>query len=473
MAKIELQSEIVGSSQDNFLIFQNNNGERPFVTFNIRGGSSNPVGQITIKDAIDDDGYNKTINYSPSEIISDSSFIINPSNQTASTFSLLECLKKNQIFFDITLIQDIPNVGIVIKAYIDSSTKYAINGGSFVQVGGSYSSYTPKEPNKFVVLENTGDNQIALEKMAYQDEVSFNVTSPFEHLSFKDPFEFKLLGYRIDNNHVYPETINNYQITVFPTTLSKFDDTKLSDYFTYGSASKKSFLTNNLERDYNYGEKVGLSVMTSRNNLTLSKKYYTVSGKYLGEDSSVLYTENPKYRFDFYFTLDLDTIEAATNKQVGYCLVEAMYNGESITTPIRFNIVPKCNQNNEIFFVNEVGGIDSFNFLGERIYNTSIDEQTTYFKNPTGRWGKVKELEIVGQKRNIVQHQLTTTIINSSTARWLNEMSKSKYAFLFINGNPTKFKKIIITDLDIEVSDRENTFEIEMTYQDSDSNISI
>ena len=82
-------------------------------------------------------------------------------------------------------------------------------------------------------------------------------------------------------------------------------------------------------------------------------------------------------------------------------------------------------------------------------------------------------MEIVGQKKNKVEHHLKTTIIDSDTARWLNEMNKSKWAFLFVNGNPTKFQKIIINDLDIEVSDRENTFEIEMTYQDSDNNISI
>lgn len=472
MAYIELDSGVLGSSLDNFLVFKNNSGERPYVTFYVND-SGNPVGQITIKDALDDDGYNKVIKYSPSETISDSSFKTIPGDKTATTFSFLECLRKNQLFFDIKLIQDIPNVGIVIRANIDSSTKYSIIGGSYFTVGGNYSSYVPSEPNKFVLLENTGDEQITLEKYAYSDTVSFNVTAPFEHLSFKDPFEMKLLGYRIENNSAYTETINNHNITVFPTTLNKFSNVRLIDFFTYQPENKADFLTNNMRRDYNYGEVVGLSVMTSLPSLTLSKKYYTVSGRYLGEDSNVLYTESYKYRLDFYFSLDLEGVEASTNKQVGYVLVEAMNGSDSLTNAIRYDIVPKCNQNNEIFFVNEVGGIDSFNFLGERVYNSSIDDQTTYFRNPTGKWGKIKEIEIVGQKKNKVEHTLTTTIINSETARWLNEMNKSKYAFLFVNDNPTKFQKIIITDLDIEISDRENTFEVEMTYQDSDNNISI
>lgn len=473
MAYIELDSGILGSSQDNFLVFQNNNSERPYVTFYFNNSGQNPVGQLTIKDALDDDGYNKVIKYSPSESISDSSFKVFPSDRTASTFSFLECLRKNQIFFDIKLAQDIPNVGIIIKANIDSSTRYTINGGGILTIGGTYSSYNPKSPNKFVLLENTSDNQITLEKYAYSDTVSFNVTAPFEHLSFKDPFEVKLLAYKVDDNNVSSEVINNHILTVFPTTLSKFSDTRLKDFFTYTATTKADFLTNNMRRSYNYGEVVGLSVMSSKYNLTLSKKYYTISGKYLGEDSNTLYTETYKYRNDFYFNLDLEGIEASTNKQVGYVLVTALDGVNELTNPIRYDIAPKCNQNNEIFFVNEVGGIDSFNFLGEREYEASIDDQTTYFRNPTRKWDKVKEIEIVGQKKNKVEHTLKTTIIDEATARWLNELNKSKYAFLFVNGSPTKFQKIIVTDFDIDLSDRENVYELEMTYQDSDNNISI
>lgn len=466
MAYIELSSGVLGSSQDNFLVFKNDMSDRPFVLFQVTGNNG---GTLVIKDALDDDGYNKTIKYSSTEAITDSSFRVG-TDTTQTTLALHECLRKNQIFFDLEVYY---SGGIYLKAYIDSSTRYTITSTGSVAVGGTYSSYQPKEPNKFVLLENTSENQIALEKYAYGDTVSFNVTAPFEHLSFKDPFEVNLLAYKVDDNNISSEVINNHQLTVFPTTISKFSDTNIFNFFTYQPSKKADFLTNNMRRSYNYGEVVGLSVMTSITALTLSKKYYTVSGKYLGEDSNVLYTESHKYRNDFYFNLDLEGIEASTNKQVGYVLVTAFNGSDELTNPIRYDIVPKCNQNNEIFFVNEVGGIDSFNFLGERVYNSSIDDQTTYFRNPTRKWDKVKEIEIVGQKINKVEHVLKTTIIDEATAKWLNEMNKSKYAFLFVNGNPTKFQKIVITDLDIEVSDRENTFEIEMTYQDSDANISI
>ena len=466
MAYIELDSKFLGSSLNNFIVFQNNNSNRPYVLFQITGNNG---GTLEIRDALDDDGYRKTITYSSTDIISDSSFRIK-NDVTATTFSLYECLKKNQIFFDLEVYS---SGSLYLKAYIDSSTRYSITSSGSVAVGGTFVSYVPKEPNKFVILENISGDQINLEKYAFEKTVGFNVTAPFEHSTFKDPFRLRMMAYRIDDNELIEEGISNNDVTVLPTTLSKFQDINLSRFFSNGTGERVNFLTNRYERDYNYGEVVGLSVLTDRTNLTLKKTYYTVSGKYLGTNTGALYSENPWMRYDFYFDINVEGVESSTNKQVGYVMVSAYDGSVELTNPIRFNVVPKCNENNEIFFINEVGGIDSFNFLGERIYNASIDDQKTFFKNQTRRWGRTKEIEVVGQKKNNVEHVLKTTIINKVTAKWLNEMNKSKYAFLFTNGDITKFKKIIITDLDIDVSDRENTFEIEMTYQDSDANISI
>jgi hypothetical protein len=123
--------------------------------------------------------------------------------------------------------------------------------------------------------------------------------------------------------------------------------------------------------------------------------------------------------------------------------------------------------------LNEVGGIDSFNFLGERKYKSKIKNQTTYMKNPTRAYGTTKELEIVGGKQNDVEHTLNSTIIDKDTALWLNELSKSKYAFLYKPTDSSKFERIVVTDIDINISDRENVFEIELAYKDGDNSVKI
>ena len=469
MAKIEVDT-LLASSKDNFLVFSNSNYEKPYVTFYFKSGQ-NPVGQLKIKDALDDDGYSKTIMYSPEEAITDSSFRCT-TDRTSNTFALLECLRKNIIFYDIQLISDIPNVGIVIKAYIDSSTKYSIVGGSILNIGGTFSSFSPKTPNKYTLLINSGDDQIVLDKHTMAEDVSFNVTAPFEHLTFKDPINIKMLAYHIDDNVIVTDSIANNSVVVLPTTLPKFSDVDLGSYYYSYSGQKVNFLTNNFHRYYNYGEICALSLLTDKSGISLKKKYYTISGKYLGEDSTLAFKENPYMRHDFYFDLSINSTEAMTNKQVGYAEVVATYNGEEITNPIRYDVVPKCNQNNEIYFVNELGGIDSFNFLGERSYKSQIDDQITYFKNPTRKFGLIKELELVAQKKNKVRHTLKSTILDTETALWLNELSKSKYAFLFTT-NGARFERIVVTDMTIDLSDRENTFEIELTYQNGDNNIAL
>ena len=217
MAKIEV-NKFLASSKDNFLVFSNSNYEKPYVTFYFKTGQ-NPTGSITIKDALDDDGYSKTITYSPDDPITDSSFrCINDMEQ--NTFALLECLRKNVIFYDISLVSNIPNVGIIIKAYIDSSTKYSIRGGSILNIGGTFSSFVPKSPNKYTLLINSGDDQIILEKHTMAEDVSFNVTAPFEHLTFKNPLNIKMLAYHVDNNAIVVDTISTTTAIVVRRSIS-------------------------------------------------------------------------------------------------------------------------------------------------------------------------------------------------------------------------------------------------------------
>lgn len=469
MAKIEV-NKFLASSKDNFLVFANDNYAKPMVTFYFTNRGTGD-GKIHIKDALNDDGFDKVLVYSPREIISDSTFKFTVGDNTSNTFALLECLRKNSIFYDITLITDNPNY-IMLKAYIDSSTRYVIAADDDIVVGGTYISYVPKEPNKFVLMLNDGTNQVMLDKYTTASDVGFNVTAPYEHLSYKFPKNVKMACYHIDNNNVIYDSIGNNDVYVLPTTLSKFGDVNYNDYFYTYDGQRVKFLTNNSYRYYNYGELCGLSILSDKN-CGIIKKYYTLSGKYLGMDSTYNDKETSNMRQDFYFELDISGIEASTNKQVGYVQVYGTHNGTEITYPIRFDMIPKCNDNNEIFFVNEIGGVDSFNFLGERKYKSKIKSQTTYMRNPTRAYGDTKELEIVGGKKNDIDHTLNSTIIDKDTALWLNELSKSKYAFLYNPSDRSKFERIIVTDVDINISDRENVFEIELVYKNGDNNIKL
>jgi hypothetical protein len=471
MAKLETAS-IVASSLDNFIVFNNDIYMKPYVDFNI--GQPNGHFYITIKDAYNTDGYSKKLDGLEDGELTNSSFSTT-GDEVQFALNLMECLRMNSIFIDIALVNN--NNRYTVRAYIETSTKYEIKSSDETSctIGGNYSSYNVKYPNKFVMMLWTSEyGNITMEKYSTSEDVSFNITSPFIHMSLKTPTQAKIMAYRVSNGVTQLENITNNVITILPTTLSKFQSIDYDLYFMYNEINNKvKFLTNNFNRVYNYGEKVSLSILTDSSNVSLIKKYYTNSGVFLDEDSDIELTERNNIRTDFYFSFDLDSVEQRNGSQVGYIEVIAKNNGVEVSEPVRYNVIPKCNENHEIFFVDEIGGIDSFNFLGEYIFKSSIDEHSTYIINPTRPFADTLELEHDKQKRNNITKTLTSTIIDSDTAYWLNELSKSKYVFKYFGNNMHKFMVIIVDDIDIQISDREKTFEIAMKYHDGDNAISI
>lgn len=471
MAKLET-IPIVASSLDNFVIFNNDTFTKPYVVFSI--GQPNGHFTITIEDANNKDGYRKILSGEENEAITNSTFNTT-GDEVQMALSLMECLRLNSIFNNVTL--DIDREGAIsVFAYLETSTQYKITvSDASVSVNGTYVNYGVKMPNKFVMMENAGDlGNITMQKYSTSEDISFNVTSPFVHMARKTPIKVNLMAYKVANNVSSLESITNSTIYVLPTTLSKFQSFNYADYLMYNDLNNKvKFLTNLADRHYNYGEKVGLSLLTDSTSAGVIKKYYSNSGVFLESDTDIELVERNNMRTDFYLSFDLDGVEQRNSRQVGFVEVIAMNGGVEVTEPVRYNVIPKCNQNHEVFFVNEIGGIDSFNFLGEFIYNSKVDDLSTYMINPTRPYEDTLELEYNKQKHNEIVKTLTTTIINGNTAKWLNELSKSKYTFKYLGADNPKFKMIIVDTMNIEVSDRNSTFEISLEYHDSDNNVNI
>jgi hypothetical protein len=265
-----------------------------------------------------------------------------------------------------------------------------------------------------------------------------------------------------------------------PTTLTKFQKVDYDNYL-YTGGTQVHFLTNNERRYYNYDEWIGISFLSTLNLAypRLKKDFYTNSGVYIDTVWSTQLIEksgDSVKRFDMYDKFDLANIEYTSGKQVGYVLVYFV-NGDGSTTelskPVRFDVLPKCKGNNEIFFLNEIGGIDSFNFTGTRTDDYSIDNLSTYFINPIKDYIESYELENVKQKRNKIVHTLSTHQVDYNTASWLNEMNKSKYAFKFLGMQAPMFKTIIIDKFDITTNNNDDEFELDMEYHDADNNENI
>lgn len=471
MAEIKALNKIVASSKDNFLIFSNQYADdKPFVRFVVSNGftpSSTP--KITIEDRFDDTYKREIVGTSGGSITSESFGFFSDGLSTA--FSLLECLKKNDIFFNPSF--NISGNSYSIDVNIDTSRSYRITSNDVhIIIGGNYINYSSLTPDRFVLLEKANiDNsttQISLEKNSNSNTVSFNTTSSFQGITFKNPIAVQLLGYQIHNNkpEVLPISTNNFY--VLPTTLSKFQDIDFNDYY-YENATKakKSFLTNRHFRRYNYGEYVSLSFLSDVE-CSLLVKYYTNGGSFIKEESVDCYTERNLIRSDFYATFDIESVEEEYEKQVGYFEVYAINGTNIASNAIKFTVLPRCNENRTIFFVNEIGGIDSYNFLGEYTYSSDIDDLEIYRRNPIDDFDNVKVIAQQRTKRNVVVHTLTTGLISEEDVLWLNELNKSKYIFLY-SDEGVRYTVVIPEENGIEITDREDNYEITFSYREGDN----
>lgn len=457
-----MATKLLASSLDNFILLNNSHTvSAPYVTFTV----SNPSNvKIIIKDALNEDGYHKETVGSTTATTSSESF----NTGGLVIYNMLEWIKKTSIFFSPIL-----QSANTIKVFIDTSVKYSITvEGGGITVGGTYSAFNPLQMNKTVLLlqGDIDDNRkmITMEKYNNDQTISFNVTSPFQYITRKDPITLNMISYQMYNDVSSNVTLPYSDITVLPTTLSKFQKI---DYSNYYNTPKVHFLTNNEERRYNYGEYFALSVL-SDTTPTFKKNYYTNSGMFLETQTNTEYVEQNGIRYDIYDKFDLDGIEARYNHQVGYIDIYAVIGGNE-SYPVRFYVIPKCKENNELFFVNEIGGIDSFNFTSTKEIEYAIDDQSTYFKNPISDFKDTYGIEYTKQKTNEINITLSIDSIDRKTAQWLNELNKSKYIYKFLGTLNPKYKMVIVDKLDIKVDNDSNEFTVELEYHDSDNSFKI
>lgn len=461
-----MANKILASSLDNFMVLNTPTVQLPYVTFVIGTVSSDIEIQIKERDNLY--GYSKSLVGTAGGGTTDSTF----NTSGLVLYNFYECLKLNSIFYKITISNN------TIKAYIDTSVAYqiAVTSGSGIVVGGTYASYSPSLPNKScLVLQNADGDSIPMEKYHNAATVSFNLTSPFQKTNFKAPLEYNIIGYKVQNGQASNVTIPYNSITVMPTTLTKFQNVNYDDYLYKGTGTVK-FLTTQYNRYYNYGEWVGLSILTdvTLSDPRLKKCFYTNSGVFLEEEWTTQLVETNGKRIDIYDNFELSDIEYVHNKQVGYILVYA-YNGMStqLTEPIRFDVMPHCQGNNEIFFLNELGGVDSFNFTNTKQVEWKIGSQSMYSKTHTRQFTTLYDHEYVLNKDNKVSRTLSTNQISIDIAEWLNQLVKSKWTYKFLGMTNPRYKMIVVDKFDIQVNTNDDEFELSLEYHDADENTTI
>lgn len=463
---------ICGSSLDHFLILDSTTPtEIPTVTFTVKNASAV---NITITDIDNTEWEGITLTGTPDGVITQNSFATK-NNAISTGLSLLECLKKNTTFYNFST-PTIQGSNLVITCNIDMSRNYLLTSSNTNNISIAATQGTTTI-TKYIVdmdIETVrGKSNLSLDKYSIDDEVSFNLTAPFSAITEKYPIKCTLFSYITNGIDTTMNTLNVNEFYVLPTTLHKFDwvDFNTTYLKDVAIANPKPIMTNNTNKTINYGEMVVLSFLTNDPNTKLRKRYYTNSGRFLTQEDSYVKKHINFIRTDFYDLPAIEDIESNYNTQVGYVLYNILDSGNNIiSNDLRYDVVPSCNPNNIIYFINEVGGVDSFNFLGDAETEYTIEEQLTYSTTPTRPFTNNKVIEQVKSKYNEITHTCATVLINKQTADWLNELNKSKYVFLYDGSIETR---IIVKKFDIETTYDTEQYELKLEYQRSDNNIRI
>lgn len=451
---------------------------------------------LTVKNTSGTD-FSLTITGTDGGAVTSTSFNSTISYDNDPILSLAECMKKNiSLFYDITL--GVSDAGETeVTAYYDSSTNYKTTVNSGLTIKGNYDGkYIPLV--KFTMHFNVNDGEEAsefdAEKYTNEEQIFFNLTSPFADTMTKYPITFKYTTYKsynTANGTTMTQSLGSNSGTnvIMPTTCGEFYDLDYSDYIIDAASSARGqFLTNNKIREITYNERVALSVISSSINAQILTKfimkcyYYTPNGVYITSnsetslDKNAYYSETTCYRTDMYIDPCIEKIEAKYGKTVGYVEIGLTeLSGVERTERIRLNVNGRCQNVNTVYFVNKIGGIDWYTFKGSTEIESDIDDQETYSSLYNGRIHNDKtyhqtnvRYKTMGKKKTLKSGRIT-----HSEAKWLDELASSRYVFLTKEDktNGIQFYEVVVDEVDIDINSSETYSECSISYYVGDKDI--
>lgn len=397
--------------------------------------------------------------------------------------SLSECLKANTLFSNVKVVTDRTGQHIAqVEADMDNSEKYRVTIESTVTppfyILGDFGGATD---TTFTLNYSTPETNFSQSKTTDLDVVRFDIASPFSNSTFKYPIVLNISANSKRKNKFSLLAVGATEHTIMPTTLSLYESVDWDLYCHDGTAMAKEWLTRNTEREYNYGEVCCLSFL-GQYPYRLFARYYTNAGVMVYEGEPEYYADlTSSKRQDYYFDLGISEVESTTSRQVGYVEVGLKdYSDNVITeTPVTYVVNPRCHNNLELFFLNAIGGLDSFNGWVKFGVETSIGDLSTYDTNQMKSdldftHNDIAMYEVVHKKSSTNKYTLTSTKLKRDQVEWLRELQRSKYVFIRLgewSKDDAKYQMVVVESMNIRDNSTEEDYTVEVTFHDFSNSI--
>lgn len=455
--------QIVASSLDNYIIFYNDDTrQRASMIFDLSGfiGGSTIM---TISDESNPDDFSLKIEGSPTAKNTATTFSTNGS-KTNVILSLSECIRRNTSLFSNVKVNDTS-----ITADIDTSRRYSVRFTNDIGIAVTVSPYQVIGYGKYTLQYTDKDDKTFIaQKYSNDGEVYFNATAPFELMAFKYPITYMIDGYSGKDGDMDFD-FTNQKMTVLPTTLKKFDEFILDDfYYDENSLTFKRLLTNNTNRTYRDGEVLSFSFIGREMEFDLQALLYSPSGQFIGAYNLEPYIEYNEPRTDVYVSVDVDGFEQMEYKRIGSIKIRVV-GTRQMYEDLTLSYKPICKDNHVLYFLNAFGGIDNFNFTDsmetESKLNDTVNIIATNLHNEA-----VREIESRKSHANTKTTTLTATV-DKETAEWLREMADSKW--VFYTDKEGRYITVIIDDMSIRTNDKDSLFTVSVKYHRSDNYLAV
>ncbi|MDU1891419.1 MAG: hypothetical protein E6767_12090 [Dysgonomonas sp.] len=198
--------------------------------------------------------------------------------------------------------------------------------------------------------------------------------------------------------------------------------------------------------------------------ISILYKVYAQSGSYLGkkmDEESVIAVEN--LNMVNTIALSIDKI-AALFPKAGKVEAYLCCNGNIVSRPLTFMLQPShLYKLNDFAFLNALGGWNSFNFGGSE--QTDFKSGTTaIFKTHTPGLTSASSIETVFSKNTSEEFTVQTMPVKAEVAAWLKELGSSVAVYELAT-----HRYIIVDELNIKHSDKDDLFTLQMKYHYSDA----
>lgn len=343
------------------------------------------------------------------------------------------------------------------KKYVSESISTNISA-SFINRYGTEGSASPADIYMSKVLVDVFEENkyiTTLEKTFYGNECAFDVSpvlSTFTEFGSTNEYRFKI-------NTISQEGIYTTRGTVSGVTAYGYEANQ-SDRYKILNGNMLLLNTNRNQLRYVYGNRIDYSLLITGSSASVSYVIKNAAKSQIYSDTVTVSAGSNGLITDTYFTIPSNVYTLASWVEITVGSVTAKFK---VIKPLK-----ATEYYQRVYWRNEYGGIEFFDFTGSKRESDSVDIET-YEKNIFDMYENSEyEIKKIYSNDYKKQVKLTSHLLEAEGRYFANSLMRSKSVWTIINKDTLSEKKHFIIPKAIDVQEDgtyNNIYTVSLTYE--------